>query len=249
LSPDGKTIYASSVASVFSWGYDPKQAKSIGAPKTLVTGMTGFDHTTRTILMPKKAPGLMLVSRGSSGNVDNKAKTLSSGISQIRVFNVTNGKTYAYTDGEILGWGLRNSIGVGEHPDGGIWSNENGADNVQYKGSDIHENNPGEEINYHGHLVGGDRSLFGKNYGYPDCGATWDTTGSASTLRTGTHFAPTGSSASDTSCAKDYVAPRLTLPSHWAPIDIKFNSNGSVAYMTSRGSWYVPHHAHLMPLL
>jgi glucose/arabinose dehydrogenase len=224
---------------VFSWDYDAKQAKSSGSPKTLVTGMSGSDHTTRTILMSKKNPGLMLVSRGSSGNVDNKAKTITSGISQIRIFNVANSKTYAYTDGEVLGWGLRNSIGVAEHPNGGIWSNENGADNVQYKGSDIHENNPGEEINYHGPIVGGDRSLYGKNYGYPNCGATWDSAGSASALRTGTHFAPTGSALSDAACAKDFIAPRITLPSHWAPIDIKFNSNGTVAYMTSRGSWYV----------
>jgi len=43
--------------------------------------------------------------------------------------------------------------------------------------------------------------------------------------------------ASDTSCQKDHIAPRLTFPAHWAPLDIKFNADGSSAFITSHGSW------------
>jgi hypothetical protein len=59
-------------------------------------------------------------------------------------------------------------------------------------------------------------------------------------LKVGKQFYIGGSrtqGASDDKCQKDYIPPRLTLPSHWAPIDIEFNTPGTVAYMTSRGSW------------
>ncbi|KAF2665863.1 soluble quino protein glucose dehydrogenase [Microthyrium microscopicum] len=250
LSPDGKTLFASSVSTAWSWPYDAKQAKTTGPATTLVTGMSGSDHTTRTILISKKAPGTMLISRGSGSNYDIRAKTIGSGFSQIRSFDIAkvSAKSVAYTEGKVIGWGLRNSVGLGENPaDGGIWSNENGADQMDYGSSklDIHETNPGEEINYHGKLTE-NSPQHGKNYGYPECAATWDTRGMPQTsLKVGQHFAPNpprGTSgavtATDAACqGPNYVAPRLSLPSHWAPIDMAFTKSGSVAYMTSRGSW------------
>jgi glucose/arabinose dehydrogenase len=87
----------------------------------------------------------------------------------IKVFNLTSipgGDPVDYTrDGIVLGWGLRNSVGLAANPsDGGIWSVENSADQIQRGGYDIHKDDPGEELNYHGNLS--DVGERGPNYGY-----------------------------------------------------------------------------------
>ena len=119
-----------------------------GSNKTLVTNMNTNDHTTRTLLLPQKADDLLLVSRGSTENIDPEAEKLSSGHSQIKAFNITNATDSGYdydVDGLRLGWGLRNSVGVAEHPTtGGIYSVENSVDQATRDGKDIHQDNPGE---------------------------------------------------------------------------------------------------------
>lgn len=59
--------------------------------------------------------------------MDFGAAQLNSGISQIRAFDINNlpsGRPYDYpSEGRLMGWGLRNSVGVAEHPvTGGIYS-------------------------------------------------------------------------------------------------------------------------------
>lgn len=59
--------------------------------------------------------------------MDFGAAQLDSGISQIRAFDIGNlpsGRPYDYpSEGRLMGWGLRNSVGVAEHPvTGGIYS-------------------------------------------------------------------------------------------------------------------------------
>jgi hypothetical protein len=282
LTADGQTIFASSNAMVYSIAYNSAAMKTTGTPTTWITGMTGTDHTTRTLLLSKKVPGLMLVSRGSGRNMDWRTIDEKSGFSQIRIFNVTAAGTTpkTYADGTVLGWGLRNSIGMDEHPlTGGIWSNENASDDLYRDGTDVHEETPGEEVNFHGYLDGTPSSLKSKKYGYPYCASAWGLDAkfpdprnpSAKVgfprkegLAVGKQFF-LGNSAgviefkdsaisaattkyqvpekmSDEVCADPtkYTPPRLTLPSHWAPIDMRFNSKGTIAYMTSRGSWYFP---------
>ena len=141
-----------------------------------------------------------------------------------------------------MGWGLRNSVGVAEEPlTGGIYSVENSADNIERDGTDIHQNNPGEEMNFHGFLNSSTENQGG-NYGYPLCFAMWNTSEvpDVRTLTTGSQFAQDqNSTINDTSCAEDYVAPRLTFQAHMAPLDLKFFSNGTAAFVTFHGSWYV----------
>ena len=112
--------------------------------------MTTSDHTTRTLLLSQKANGTLIISRGSTSNVDPLAESLSSGHSQIKAFGLSNVRDSGYdfnSDGLLLGWGLRNSVGVVEHPDtGGIYSVENSVDQIMREGKDVHQNNPGEEM-------------------------------------------------------------------------------------------------------
>jgi glucose/arabinose dehydrogenase len=87
--------------------------------------MSNSGHSTRTILVSKKNPDVLMVSVGSDGNMDAGTSQRSSGRSQLRMFSIAkvSRASAAYTSGEMLGWGLRNSVGVTENPvSGGIVS-------------------------------------------------------------------------------------------------------------------------------
>ncbi|KAL9625879.1 MAG: hypothetical protein Q9160_000200 [Pyrenula sp. 1 TL-2023] len=157
LSQDGATLYASSSEFAWSWDYDPLERFATNQ-KTLVSGMNTDDHTTRTLLVPQKVNNTILISRGSTSNIDLEAANISTGHSQIKAFSLTdapnNGRDFN-AEGMRLGWGLRNSVGVAEHPEtGGIYSVENSADEISRSQEDVHEDNPGEEMNFHGYLNG-----------------------------------------------------------------------------------------------
>jgi glucose/arabinose dehydrogenase len=256
LSKDGKTLYASSASAVYAWDYDSK-AGTVSGKREIVTNMSNNDLVTRTLLLSQKEEGYLLVSRGSADGNEAQAEVLNNGLSQIRAFDISNltssTKAYNYNeDGVVLGWGLRNSVGVGEHPvTGGIYAVENSIDGVTRNGKDIHENNPGEELNFFGYLNDTTSTNLGRNYGYPKCFAVWDVSEipENDNLKIGSQFAITeeeenaqttisGNKLTDETCASDYIAPRLTFPAHYAPIDIKFSpKTGDVAYVTFRGSF------------
>lgn len=128
--------------------------------------------------MSQKINDTLIISRGSSENVDPAAAVISSGQSQIKAFDLSKVPSGGYNfaqDGLRLGWGLRNSVGISEHPQtGGIYSVENSVDDLNRTGQDIHQDNPGEELNFHGYLNGTEFAPQGSNYGYPQCVAAWD---------------------------------------------------------------------------
>lgn len=201
-------------------------------------------HTTRTLLLSKQVPDLLLVSRGSVGNIDLQTLDVTTGVSQIKAFNVTNATSTGHdhaSSGLRLGWGLRNSVGIAEEPvSGGIYSVENSVDNIQRSGKTINQNNPGEELNFHGYLNRTTSFLQGQNYGYPSCFAAWNTTEIPDFQgTTGSQFAIGNQNATvnDTFCQTGHVAPRITFNAHMAPLDIKFNTNGTGAWVTMHGSW------------
>ena len=128
LSEDGKTLYASSTNTAYSWDYDASSKSNTSSPKILVTDMAGSDHATRTLLLSKKVAGMLIVTRGSQTNIDLEAEELSSGFSQVKAFDLNNIKNpYNFNDdGVLLGWGLRNDVGIDEEPvSGRIYSVEN----------------------------------------------------------------------------------------------------------------------------
>jgi glucose/arabinose dehydrogenase len=254
LSNDGKTLYASSSESVFSWAYNA-DANGISVSETnqtIVTNMLNDDHTTRTLLMSQKEPGTLIVCRGSNANIDPDAQSLSSGHSQIKAFNIANltSTTPPYdfnSEGRLLGWGLRNSVGVAEEPlTGGIYSVENSVDQIERNGVDVHEDNPGEEMNFHGFLNASTENQGG-NYGYPNCFSVWNATiPDPGNLTVGSQFVmDPNNTLNDTTCATKYVPPRLTFQAHMAPLDIKFLPDGGSAYVTFHGSWYDIHFSHI----
>jgi hypothetical protein len=150
--------------------------------------MAGSDHTSRTLLLSKKAPGMIIINRGSNSNIDPLARDITTGHSQIKAFNLTNltssssssssaAEPYDFnTAGLLLGWGLRNDVGIAEEPQtGGIYSVENSADQITRDDIDIHTDNPAEELNFLGYLDGTFSPNQGRNFGYPTCFTAWNT--------------------------------------------------------------------------
>ena len=163
---------------MYSRDYDPAEGRTTSGKHEVIGEMGDEDgHTSRTLLMSRKAEGILLVSRGSMSNLDLAALDPSTGVSTIKAFNVSNVTDSSYRfaeDGVLLGWGLRNSVGLAENPvTGGIYSVENSVDNFEREGQNIHANNPGEELNFHGFLNGTQTTEQGGNYGYPSCYAAW----------------------------------------------------------------------------
>ena len=108
LSKDGKTLYASDPTAAYSWAYNPMIGTATHKT-TVVTGMNTDDHTTRTLVISAKAENAMLISRGSTSNIDPLASNISTGHSQIKAFNLSEAPVNGYqfdTDGVRLGYVL-----------------------------------------------------------------------------------------------------------------------------------------------
>ena len=106
LSSDGGTLYASDPTAAYSWAYNPMTGTAADQT-TLVTGMNTDDHTTRTLLISEKAVNTLLVSRGSTSNIDPLASNISTGHSQIKAFDLGQVPANGYqfdTDGVRLGY-------------------------------------------------------------------------------------------------------------------------------------------------
>jgi glucose/arabinose dehydrogenase len=207
--------------------------------------MNNTDHVTRTLLLSQKVPGILIVSRGSADNIDNGTVDIKISRSQIKAFdlNKIGDKVYDFSDdGELVGWGLRNAVGVAEEPTtGALYSVENSSDDLWRLGKDIHVNNPGEKLNFHGYLNGTKTAEQGGNFGHPDCYAAWDVKDlpENGNLTVGKQFAINiTESINDDFCQKQRIAPRLTFQAHMAPLDMKFSADGKEAYVTFHGSWY-----------
>ncbi|EGX50117.1 hypothetical protein AOL_s00076g468 [Orbilia oligospora ATCC 24927] len=237
ISTDGKTLFASTSDIAYGWSYDTDSG-TVSNKKALVTGMSSGGHTTRSLLVPDGNPDILLISVGSDGNFDQGTKEYSSGRSQIRGFQWKDllSESVEYKEGGTnFGWGLRNSVGLRDDKKGQLWSVENSADNIKRDGVDVHTDNPGEELNFHGSVR--DTSTSRRNYGYPSCFTAWDPSviPDHEDIARGQQFS-LDSEVDDAKCASDYQAPRLAFPAHTAPLDIIFDKAGD-AWVTQHGSW------------
>ncbi|KAI4193806.1 MAG: hypothetical protein LQ350_008132 [Teloschistes chrysophthalmus] len=252
LSNDGKTLYASSAEAVFSWPYDAAKSSASGTGTDIIdiTHTSDGDHITRTLLMAKKQKNTIIISRGSESNVDFNSLDLSTGHCQIKSFPVNGGQAVQNfnTTGKLLGWGLRNSVGVAEHPvTGGIYSVDMGMDYATRDDKDISQNNPGDELNFHG-IIGKKNDLNqGLNHGYPYCHTAWDVdaipnkgdlmVGNQFLVGDVNHTFVANDTMNDAVCVHERAGPVLALPPHQAPIDLEFSADGAEAFISFHGSW------------
>jgi glucose/arabinose dehydrogenase len=130
LTPDGKTLYASSETTVWQWSYDAATRK-ISNQKVVVKGISTGIHTTRTVVVSPKNPNILIVSVGSNANFDYPTGSPSAGRACVKTFDVSKAPEggYSYnTEGSQYGYGLRNEIGVVFDPNGMGWGVENSGD-------------------------------------------------------------------------------------------------------------------------
>ncbi|GAB1527184.1 hypothetical protein RhiTH_010359 [Rhizoctonia solani] len=245
-------LYASTSDNVLRWEYDPSSVAVVGNPVTIASNMSNSDHTTRTLILQPQSGSTsqhIIVTRGSESNLDEGAAEISSGRSQIRRFalnsSLPSGAGWAWEQGELLGWGLRNAVGIALSPDGeDLWEVENSSDNVFWRGVDVHHENPAEELNripLNNISTIPDAQKF---YGYPWCYTAWDSsalTASSFTFQTGSQFSIRNppETPDDAWCSVDQnnIKPVLSMQSHSAPLDIVFYnapSEGSEGYDNAR---------------
>jgi len=109
-------------------------------------------------------------------------------------------------------------------------------DDVQLNGRDVHNENPAEKLNYHDILNDTSNKYKGANFGYPSCVAASDTQLlGVSSLRVGDIFKLDGGPQASDCTQREHA--RLDFHSHTAPLDIKFNTNATSAYIAFHGSW------------
>jgi glucose/arabinose dehydrogenase len=207
----------------------------LGDPEQVVTGIPNGGHITRTLQFDND--GRLYVSVGSAGNVDansNRARLIRYAASEL-----DSSSTFA--QGELFADGLRNEVGLALDSQGRIWGVENGRDNLQRPdlGADIHEDNPGEELN-----------LFleeniGRFYGYPYCWSEFNlpNTGEGP----GAQWADPDNTTQDDAWCKDttnVIPPVMVMQGHSAPLDIRFYAGSAFpadvvgdAFVTFHGSW------------
>lgn len=130
ITPDGKTVYASSERTAWSWAYDPA-TRQVSGQKVVVNGMDTGIHSTRNLLVVPSQPNMILLQVGSNANLDMAAADKATGRAIIKIFDASkapaNGFNYK-TDGEVFGYGLRNEIGFTTDPNGMVWGVENSGD-------------------------------------------------------------------------------------------------------------------------
>lgn len=236
-------LYASSMESVFRWEYDPTNAAVIGEPIVIAYNMSNSDHVTRTLLLqpgPGGVPKYIIVSRGSASNFDESSADVNAGPAQIRRFPLDGARPaqgYAWTQGELLAWGVRNGVGIALSKDGNdLWEIENSSDNLFWRGVDVHVDNPAEELNRISLRSPSSIPVERKFYGYPSCFTAWNASSvpvNASApvfnFETGAQFSrrdpPT--MPDDAWCAnpKNVIKPVLSFQAHSAPLDLVFYDN------------------------
>ena len=222
LAVSGGYLFASSDTTVFRWPYTGTERADLG-PHTVVVQNINADgnggaprgHTTRTLVFD--AAGLLYVSVGSNNNVD--ADSFRSRIRRFGGVTAADAQPAEFVDGEVWADGLRNEVGLAFDANGTLWGVENGADNLRRDdvGGDVHNDNPGEELNRL------DRG--GGFYGYPYCWSEFALPAQHARGATTQWVWPSfGATHSDEWCrdTAHVIPPAMVMQAHTAPLGITF---------------------------
>lgn len=235
IALNGGYLYASTPTTVYRWAY-ASDRQPLGNPQQVVTGIPGGGHVTRTLQFDTQ--NRLYVSVGSASNVDNNSNRAR----LIRYPANALGSTSTFAQGQLFADGLRNEVGIALDSQGRLWGVENGRDNLRRNdmGGDIHQDNPGEELN-----------LFreadaGRHYGYPYCWSEYNLPANVGD-GPGTQWADPDNTTHDDAWCKNttnVIPPVLVMQGHSAPLDIKFYTGSSFpadvvgdAFITFHGSW------------
>mmetsp|Transcript_33654 Transcript_33654/g.52613 ORF Transcript_33654/g.52613 Transcript_33654/m.52613 type:complete len:465 (-) Transcript_33654:110-1504(-) len=228
---ENEYLYASSPSDVYRWKYDTV-TKTVGSMETVVSGMArSGGHVTRTLLF--NDDNELLMSIGSGSNLDSDSERARVIKYDVQNMNLPQKWNDYGTYVKLYADGLRNEVGLTVDPRGRVWGVENGVDYLMRNdlGGDIHNENPGEELNL---------LEEGKNYGYPHCWSEcniksymtdWDSQKTRQFAQP--EFMPEWT---DTRCRDEVTPPKHVAQSHMAPLGIEF-SDENTAFVAFHGSW------------
>jgi glucose/arabinose dehydrogenase len=233
----GGFLYASSDTTVYRWAYTAGARADLGEPVTVIQGIPGGGHVTRTLDVDPE--GRLYVTVGSGTNVDADPSR-----SRMLRFTLPDPleAPLEWSSGEVFADGMRNIVGLGWDLQGRLWGVENGLDNlVRDDLGDVHEDNPAEEVN-----------LFvepGLFYGYPYCWSEFllpEGVGLGAGAQWVTPQFVGQEPYTDAWCRDpaNVVPPVFSMQAHAAPLDITFYEGGSLpheyvgdALISFHGSW------------
>ena len=222
---------------MWRWKYEWGESESAvtGDRETVVInidkdgkGGAPLGHTTRTLIFDDQ--GRLYISVGSNENVDEDSHR--SRIRRLTISDQNANLPLDYQNAEVFADGLRNEVGLAFDRHGVLWGVENGADNLMRSdlGGDIHNDNPGEELNRF------PEALAGSHWGYPECWSEYDLPRSIG-LGRGTQWAwpslsqPITCTITDKECREERIASELSMQAHSAPLGITFYN---YSYSSSR---------------
>ena len=216
LDEAGGYLYAGTPGGVMRWPYVPG-ATAGGAGEDVVVNQPGDgNHPKHTVHV---YDGYLYVHSGSSGNASNPmSPSYDTKRSLLRRFDLstfTSGQPLDWQSGEVFSSGLRNMVGYTRNAAGRMFGVVNGLDNIHYKGSDIHDDNPGEQIVELG---------SGKSFGYPFCFTAQRVVVNGQVMPAGTQLLNEdfNSGHDDAWCAANSDKPATFVQAHSAPLDLTF---------------------------
>jgi glucose/arabinose dehydrogenase len=238
-------VYAGSSNGVRRFAYDPASLEG-GAAEDVVVGQPGGGHSKHTVHV---YDGFLYVHSGSSGNATHEGgdgqsdyDTDRSLIKRFDLSKFTPGTPFQWGAGEPFTLGLRNINGFKRNETTGkIYGVVNGLDEQKYKGTDVHNDNPGEQVV---------EIAAGKKYGYPFCFTAQRVVDNGNVIAPGTQLINVSyrnNPHDDTWCAANSSKPTTFVQAHSAPLDIAFfdkQAQGALpekwrggAFIAFHGSW------------
>ena len=207
-------LYAGGPDGVKRWPYVPG-ALSGGVGEDVVVGQPLGGHPKRTV---HAYDGSLYVMSGSYGNADAPAGVVyDTNRSVLHRFNLAafvSGTPFTWSSGDVVTVGLRNMVGFTRNAAGRLWGVVNGIDGASYDGSDVQQDNPGEQVVELGP---------GRQYGFPFCFTAQKVMRSSGLVVPGTQVAFDQVALHDDAwCAANSVKPATFVQAHSAPLDILF---------------------------
>jgi glucose/arabinose dehydrogenase len=238
-------VYAGSNDGVKRFAYDPAALEG-GPAEDVVVNQPGGGHAKHTTHV---YDGFLYVHSGSVGNATHESGNGQSGYdtdrSLIKRFDLskfTPGTPFEWSAGEAFTLGLRNVNGFTRNETTKkIYGVVNGLDEQRYKGADVHNDNPGEQVL---------EIAANKRYGYPFCFTAQRVVDNGNVVPVGTQLINTSYASNphdDAWCAQNSDKPTTFVQAHSAPLDLAFfdeQAQGALpekyrggAFIALHGSW------------
>jgi glucose/arabinose dehydrogenase len=249
LDTRGGYLYAGTRDGVKRWKYSPEIDRGGAGEDVMVGQPGGGNHPFHPVHV---YDGFMYVDSGSEHN----ATRLDSGaydsersvVKRFELAKFTPGKPFQWREGEVFVSGVRNVTGFTRNAAGRMVGVLSGIDDLRYHGTDIHADNPGEEI------VALEK---GKAYGYPFCFAAARVVVGGRIVPPGTKLgaawssqnplvSATESGKDDAWCGAHADSPLSFMQAHSSPLGITFfdGPDGALparyrggAFIALHGSW------------